>query len=315
MGNSYFFQERFMYYLRLSDDTSMRSLSPYLGLVETLKVVSAMNPAVDGIDGVFHYSVPILSDYSDLAVLAQLPQLLAERLETESDERVSHLFALFCQCLASVWIGVPGHIGRVLLKHGVDECTIWRGVASFYKGEEPISSYTRRLGLMQLVLDNGADPNTPFTANNESTSQGDWTRILHLVVNSIDAKGAIELLLQKGADPNALDGAGKLPLELVTQRYLRSFDYFASTSATSGRMRTRAREQMKYIRPEKTPGGAYALYLSVAQKLLGVGGRFSDAFRASCTWEITPEAQQTIRSLRIPIDARLPYPPSMARQK
>jgi hypothetical protein len=328
MENSFVSQKDFARYLRLAEDSSPCSLSPYLSLVETSSVLSAMNDAlttiknpglsINGRPTLSHPTLPLLYpppirdglpplfDYSELAVLAQLPRLLAERLETESDERASHLFALFCQYLRSAWVRFPSHIGQLLLKHGVDECVVWRTVAGFYEASSSTGNPASLRELLQLVLDSGVNPNTPFTANNESTSQGNWTRILHLIVHCIDAQTAVKLLLQKGADPNAMDGAGRVPVELVTEKYLLSFLYLTGRKGTwdsgswvkgPGCMDTSSRRAM------------WELNISLAQILLDGGARFPDAFRASCTWEISPKVQAMIRSLRLPTDARLPYPP------
>ena len=304
MENNFVFQKDFARYLRLAEASIMRSLSPYLDLVEPPKVVSAMNAAVSALNdpGQTREGCRELSDYSDLAVLALLPRLLAERLETEHGERVSHLFVLFCKCLHNAWMEVPWHIGRLLLKHAVDECAIWRSVAKFYEASSLLCLHKKRREFMQLVLGSGVDPNTPFTANNESTTQGDWTRILHFMVHCDDAQEAVELLLQKGANPNTLDSADKVPLELATERYLHDLAMLEGRAGWT-------RKDLDTWKEWHTRN------LSVAQKLLEGGASFPDAFRASCTWEISVKARQTIRSLGIQTDARLPYPPFMARRK
>ena len=100
-------------------------------------------------------------------------------------------------------------VARILLEHGARI----RGEAIF------IPAANGSVTFLRFLLDHGANPNVRSGGRNDAP-QFDHT-VLHAAVRmpfTSDNTGVIELLIERGADVNALDEAGKTPLDRAIEK-------------------------------------------------------------------------------------------------
>ncbi|RFU29445.1 hypothetical protein B7463_g6896, partial [Scytalidium lignicola] len=172
------FQSDFIYYLRFTECNTSESLSRYLVQVDSSRVVKAITPWTST-----HY-LPSISDYTSLAILADLPRLLEERLPLESGDQTSKLFSLFCKYLERLWDKCPRQVATLLLKHSTCDDIVWNSVINFLKvvkrGESAVSlPNLRRMELLRLVLESGANPNIMIHIKNDMSNG--WTPLDYAV--------------------------------------------------------------------------------------------------------------------------------------
>ena len=100
-------------------------------------------------------------------------------------------------------------VARILLEHGARI----RGEAIF------IPAANGSVTFLRFLLDHGANPNVRSGGRNDAP-QFDHT-VLHAAVRmpfTSDNTGVIELLIERGADVNALDEVGKTPLDRALEK-------------------------------------------------------------------------------------------------
>ncbi|EEY17621.1 SERAC1 [Verticillium alfalfae VaMs.102] len=291
---SFSFQNDFLSYLKGSEDAGLTDMSCLLSQVSMAKILDAFNPWAT------EQYLPPPKNLAGIAMLAETPRFLEHELSLLSGEEASKVFVLFCRYLSKHWETVPKDIASILLRYSTSAQLIMQAVRhSFVDAASKDGVLENQLYLLRMILEKGIHPDTPIPLVVGKVSAGGksigWNTFMHTEVSNPLPREVLELLHQHGSDVNARDHKDLTPLDHAVSQFLTAFD--TMYSLRGGNVPTARKD-------------AYVRKLDICRFLLDNGGRMttrSDQF----LWDISAETREEITALDIPVEPRLPFPPSM----
>ncbi|RXG50106.1 hypothetical protein VDGE_00962 [Verticillium dahliae] len=291
---SFSFQNDFLSYLKGSEDAGVTDMSCLLSQVSIAKILDAFNPWAT------EQYLPPPKNLAGIAMLAETPRFLAHELSLLSGEEASKVFVLFCRYLSKRWETVPKDIASILLRYSTSAQLIMQAVRhSFVDAASKDGVLENQLYLLRTILEKGVHPDTPIPLVVGKVSAGGksigWNTFMHTEVSNPLPREVLELLHQHGSNVNARDHKDLTPLDHAVSQFLTAFD--TMYSLRGGNVPTARKD-------------AYIRKLDICRFLLDNGGRMttrSDQF----LWNISAETREEMTALDIPVEPRLPFPPSM----